>query len=182
MVRCIVSSTLMQKSLPTRCGTNLRAVDRPLRRMHVLARDRGTSSTMNLLSLPRSARALAWVCLAIGFTGLLAWQLLKSDTIARPSASFMTMTQALSPAMEVARKCWAEQHLGVTGCGAIKANLPMSPSTNTRYFVTNQGALIGVDHASGVIVVLTPRIDGGKLSWQCAGSPPEVLTKACDPL
>ncbi len=129
--------------------------------------------------MARGLRFFIWTCAVVGGVSIAAWQLLGGDTISGPKASFLTMTQALSTATDLAQKCWSEQSLAVPRCSAARAALPKSSSTNLHYFTAEYGALVGVDYENRVVVILTPKVEEGRLVWHCAGSPREVLAKAC---
>lgn len=128
------------------------------------------------------ARKLTWlggILLAVGLLFFVAWSMLRSDTISKPSAAFLAMTQALSSAREVASKCWNDRRLAVLACDAVKEQLPKQQSVDVLYFVSDQGALIGIDYANRVVVVLTPHVETGELKWHCAGSPADAVSKLC---
>jgi hypothetical protein len=127
-------------------------------------------------------RVAGIVLLILGVLFIAAWMMLRSDTIAKPSAAFLTMTQALSPARAVATKCWNEKRSVVVGCNAIKEHLPIQPTGEVLYFATDQGALIGIDYANRVVVVLTPHVEAGELTWHCIGSPPDAVATSCSRL
>lgn len=127
-------------------------------------------------------RLWVWLVSALGISALVltvTWMMLKSDTVPDAKASFMAMTQALSPARASASKCWSERRVVGLDCDDVKDRMPTPPSSDVAYLVTAQGVLIGIDYSNRVIVVLTPRVDGNELKWHCAGSPPEALTKLC---
>src|SRR6266478_1196937 len=127
-------------------------------------------------------RIVGVVLVILGALFIVAWIMLRSDTIAKPSAAFLKMTQALSLARAEATKCWNEKRSVVLGCNSIKEHLPIHPSGDALYFATDQGALVGIDYANHVVVVLTPHVEAGELTWHCMGSPPEAVATSCSRL
>jgi hypothetical protein len=126
----------------------------------------------------RLFRVVGIITLTLLLAFAVAWVMLRSDTISRPSAAFLALIQTLSPAREVIAKCWVEQGQA-NGCAGIKDHLPKSISGETVYLVTDQKTLIGIDYLNRVVVVLTPRIESGNITWICRGAPTKALAKSC---
>ena len=91
----------------------------------------------------------------------------------------MAMSQALFPARAGASKCWRERQVAVADCQTVRDLMPVSRSPDTVYFVTDLGALVGIDYANRVTVVLIPRVVGAELNWRCVGSPSEAIPNLC---
>jgi hypothetical protein len=130
----------------------------------------------------KTSRVLVSVLAAVVAVFAIAWVSLRSDTVPDPKASFMSMTQALSPARAAAAKCWTERHIAVADCEDVRRLMPVPPSSSVVYHVTNEGTFVGVDYQNRVTVVLTPRIEGNEVHWRCSGSPRDVLTTLCGDL
>lgn len=113
---------------------------------------------------------------------VIAWSVLRSDTLPKSKALFLAMTQALSPAREAANKCWSEGHVAVANCKTMRDRMPVPPSPDVAYLVTDQGVVMGIDYPNRVVVVLTSYADGSELKWHCAGAPLEALPKLCSDL
>lgn len=133
----------------------------------------------------RIARRHFWVIGILGAAALsfiVAWAMLGSDTLPKSKASFFAMTQALSPAREAASKCWSEGHVVAANCNTMKDRMPVPPSPDVAYLVTDQGAVMGIDYPNRVVVMLTSHADGNELKWHCTGIPSEALPKLCSEL
>ena len=108
------------------------------------------------------------------------WLVAIGDSIPHEKASFAEMIMAFSPVMKAAKECWAEQQINITDCPAAKALMPEPKVSNTAYFMTAEGTLLGINYESRVVVILLPRVERDGLIWYCAASPQEAVGKLCD--
>jgi hypothetical protein len=131
-------------------------------------------------------RRRVWALALLVFAPILVFvaitESMKSDTIPKQSAAFISITQRLSQARETIAACWKEKDFQLSNCKTLKEQLPKPKSEDEFFLVSEQGALVGIDFVSRVIVVLTPAFDGVNLKWHCSGSPSYAITKSCNPL
>lgn len=131
------------------------------------------------------SRSFSWIRLLIAIVicmGLLivgAIQFMKSDTISKPNDAFLTMTQKLFPIQEAATICWKDQKVLGRNCASLKNGISYLNSDQKAYFISEYGALIGIDYESHVVVIISPIVEDRNLKWHCAGSPLEAAQKSC---
>lgn len=66
------------------------------------------------------------------------------------------------------------------GCRNIEHNLPISSSKDERFLATSHGALLGLNLASDVAILLVPEKVEGRVKWSCYAWPPEAAPLACE--
>ena len=100
------------------------------------------------------------------------------DFTTQPKAASMGILKTLSSLQESAVGCRNASEPTET-CIQVRDRLSKLNSSNSRFFLTSRGALIGVDFSNRVLVLLEPSAIESESRWTCTVTPAQAAPAAC---